>query len=73
MNDNLLVFVFSASVRLKQKIILEIPLNHGIEDALMILILGALPILYLVLGIFIVRNFEEFKNPYTEASRSFGS
>ena len=65
--------MFSAVIRLKQKVTLSVPLNLGIEDLLMVFILVVLPIVYLALGIFLFKNFDALKNPYTDVSLRFGN
>ena len=72
LSDNLLVFVMSALIRLKRKTEMSMPLNDGIEDFLMLLILIVIPLFYVGIATYLLKNYKSFNDPYSNASLKFG-
>ena len=58
LNDNLLVFVMSAAIRLRKKVSMRTELNSGIEDVLMLVILVVIPIAHLAIAAYLKKHFQ---------------
>ena len=72
LNDNLLVFVFGAVIRVMRKRELELPFDAVSEDVLVVIILGILPIMYVAIGYYLYKNFDAMSDPDSAPSRKFG-
>lgn len=72
LNDNMLVFFMAAMIRMMRIIATEQSLVLGIEDALMVLIIVGLPIVYCVLSLVLYWNYAALQNPDSSVSQRVG-